>query len=265
MPTHSSLSGWAANPHGAPPIPFDTPTVGRSSEAYAVGAIPPAALAQDLAAAGVGFAPGRGGGYRLHGRPVDRYALGDVIAEQFSTAADLLRYFLGTDDRALAVTAAEAAAAAAPFRDDAAAHAESARLRARREVAAATFEAATGLPFDALPLVAASLDATARSILRIQAVRFEAVRRFAQALAPTRAPASTEAELIAFLCALPETRIKRSSLPTLAAEAGLTVGDRTLYALAGRPGAPGLLGAPTRHRGEWHYSARVTPQEKEAT
>lgn len=228
------LVDWAADPltSGPPPIPLSTDVVNASNCAYRVGAIPPAALAEDLAAAGLTCSPGRGHGYRRHGERIDSYEVGDVIADIFAEAAIVLDYFLATDPAMLAIAEAEKELSDLmhrPYRE-VWEHPEEVQ-RARLRVA----EAQKGLPLTRaqLVLVQQSLAATARSIRGILYVRTEAVRRFRSAIpAPARPRLSNPADVDRFLDSVPPGLIARTDLHADAKAAGLTVGSHTLYAAA---------------------------------
>lgn len=213
-----------------PPIPFDTPIVNASNTGYAVGAIPTAALAADLAASGLTYSPGRTHGYKRHGERLDSYAVGDVIADVFADAALVLDYFLATDDVMLAIAADEAALKRLPFRDFRDEYAD-----ARADLKASIAAASADLPHTRRQLVdaAASLALTARSIRTRPAVRAEAIRRFRAVIpAPARPQLAGPAAVSAFLATVPAGLIARPDLHELALGAGLTIGSRTLYAAA---------------------------------
>jgi hypothetical protein len=228
------LTEWARAPEtsGPPPIPLWTDVVSNTNPAYRVGLIPPAALADDLAAAGVTYSTGRGLGYRLNGATTDTYAVGEVIANIFAEAASNLSQFLTCDPAMQAIRLYEAALDRVGFGDrDARRDAERARLHALIESESAP------LPFSfaTLDQVQHSLSATGRSIAGTRRVRDEAVRRFRDVIpAPVRPPkADDSAAVLAFLLTLPpDTVIARPDLFEAAASAGLAVGPRNLYAAA---------------------------------
>ncbi|MBT2499795.1 hypothetical protein J7E25_11885 [Agromyces sp. ISL-38] len=207
-----------------------------SNPAYRVGAILPAAIADDLAASGLTFSPGRGHGYRLRGVHIDSYRAGDVIEGIFAEAAAGLRYYLDTDPVMLAIAADEAALLALPYRDR-----DADRARARSVIASRIEAAEASLPISRAQLVLArgSLAATARSVRGVEAVRREALRRFRSVIpAPASGATASSAELDAFLLSLPPGPIARPELHAAALAAGLTVGPRTLYAAADALGWP---------------------------
>ena len=226
------LTAWASAPltHRPPPVPFSTDVVNTTNPAYRVGAIPALAIADDLAAAGLTYRPGRGNGYARHGQPFDRYAVGDVIAEVFDDAATVLRYFIETDSTVLAVEAAEARVRSIPFRDtdDPVYTASRASAVAARDHAAARLTVSR----EQLLLTADSFAATARSVRGVLFVREEAIRRFRVGIpSPRHSRQSSPAEIDAFLGSYSGV-VPRTALPEDATAAGLRVGSRTLYAAA---------------------------------
>jgi hypothetical protein len=242
------LATWAYDPlsNGPPPIPLSTDVVNASNPGYRVGAIPPRALADDLAALALSYEPGRGNGYRRHGERIDPYEIGDLIAELFDDAAIALRYFLDTDERMLRVKAERAQLDALPFRDR-----DEAYFSATQEIRHRLEHLEANLPHSraALELAADSLAATAGSIRGILYVRREAVRRFRSAMpSPPRSRPSSMAAVAAFLQSVPSGEvISRTDLHADATAAGLFVGSRTLYAAAAR------LGWPLIHRKGYAY------------
>ncbi|MFF1635932.1 hypothetical protein [Leifsonia sp. NPDC058248] len=201
-----------------------------TNNAYRVGLIPPQALAADLAASGLTYSPGRGHGYRLNGAHVTPYDVGDVIADIFSGAAEVLGYYLNTDPVMLAVELDETLLARMPFRD-----ADDDRARARDTIRRRIDAAESGLSIsrDQLVLAQESLAQTASTIQGIQYVRQEAVRRFRSAIpAPPRQRVDGHLAVSVFLLAQPEGLIARKALHEAALAAGLSVGSRTLYAAA---------------------------------
>ncbi|MBT2516285.1 hypothetical protein J7E29_02455 [Streptomyces sp. ISL-90] len=208
-----------------------------SNTAYRIGAIPPVAIADDLAASGLTFSPGRGHGYRLRGVHIDSYRAGDVIERIFANAAASLRHYLDTDPVMRAIASDEAARVALPYRD----REDAARTRARSFYAARVQAAEARLPISRAQLEIAqqSLSATARSVRGIAAVRAEALRRFRSVIpAPASGTTASSAELDRFLRSLPPGPIARPELHAAALAAGLTVGPRTLYAAADALGWP---------------------------
>ncbi|MCW3038316.1 MAG: hypothetical protein JWM31_221 [Solirubrobacterales bacterium] len=97
MPVTISLLDWAADP-GASPSPLPSVNDRRRNRqgfglddalgAWPVGLLPDAPLAADLAARG--FAFGRGVGYELRGRPVERTQVARAAADLLDEAAILL-------------------------------------------------------------------------------------------------------------------------------------------------------------------------------
>lgn len=225
------LTQWASDPTLAPPpIPLSTDIVNSSNVAYRVGAIPPLAIADDLAAAGLTFAPGRGNGYRRNGESIDPYNLGDLVADVFADASRALRYYLDTDERMLTIQAEERLRDAIPFRDR-----DERALAARGAISSRIRALETPLLFTRADLVLAadSLAATARSIRGIRYVREEAIRRFRSALPPpARQGPATPGDVDKFLANHPPGLALRADLHRAALAAGLNVGSRTLYAAA---------------------------------
>lgn len=232
------LTDWAIAPltSGPPPIPLTTDTVNSTNNGYRVGAIPPEAIAADLAALGLTYSPGRGHGYKLRGERVDAYAVGDLIADIFTEAAELLAYFLDTDDAMLAIAATEAEHDRIPYHwDD---ETLDARRAVRRRIEAA--EAALPIRHSQLLLAAESLAETGRGIRGFYAVRTEAIRRFRAVIpAPARASRlSTATSVDAFLASVPAGDVARPALYDDAVAAGVEAGSRTVYAAADALGWP---------------------------
>ncbi len=249
------LSDWAADPHasGPPPIPLMTDVVNSTNVGYRVGAIPPSALADDLAAAGLTYSPGRGHGYRRHGEPIDSYLVGDVIADVFQDSADCLGYYLDTDPIMSAIRDDEAALARLPYRDRTDDF-HSTRRDLRRRIADA--EAPLSISYAQLALVRDSFAATGRSVRGIPFVRTEALRRFRSVIpAPVRVTTASPVEVLAFLESFPGgALLPRPALHEAATKSGLSVGARTLYEAADAAGW-----TLTRRKGLHHYRAPDAP------
>lgn len=233
------LTDWALAPlDSPPPIPLNTDVVSWSNDGYRVGAIPPEAIADDLATLGLTYSPGRGHGYKLRGERVDSYAVGDLIADVFAEAAASLRYFLGTDETMLAIAADEAERDRIPFRD-------SHEFRDARALITQRIQAAEStLPFSRtdLEIAASSLARTGRDIRGILVVRTEAIRRFRAVIPAPRARrtarAALEADVAAFLASVPGGAIPRGDLHADAIAAGVEIGSQTLYRAADALGWP---------------------------
>lgn len=248
------LTDWAAAPlWSPPPIPIATDTVSATNMAFRVGAIPAAALADDLAALGLTYSLGRGNGYRRHGVPIDSYLVGDLIADTFRDAALVLDYFLDTDPAMHSIGVAREQLSRLPYRDR-----DEARAEERRRVSDRITDAERDLPltYTDLALARVSLSETARSIRGLAFVRTEAVRRFRSVIpAPTRPGYVSPAALSAFFSVFEAGElIARPALHDLATEAGLAIGSRTLYAAAEAHGWQG-----SRRNGLAFYRVPPTP------
>lgn len=246
------LREWARAPFDAPPpIPFDTPCKG---DGYAIPALPPEALADDLADLGLTYATGRGNGYRLKGRPVNHMTATDPIAALLEDAAATLRATLAADPvtRRMRQLEAERARLALPVaRRDAAAIA---RLEAiDRELA----ELATRHEIhpDELAESARRLARTARAITASESARYTLLRRVRDTLKPaTRADLSVTMAR-AYLDTMPACEISTGALKAAVtdelASSGLSLGPRQILRLAAEH--PRFTGPSKRHDSTRYY------------